>query len=136
MRAINNGHTTPFCTKARLRFVSLLAIVILIQQFAFASLHNSLFFGGIHSTQLQFTAKLPAKPGAVLVNLDVEVAEEDEVQHPEQKSHADLSTLYTILRRLYCSTVNNSYLSQAYAIEAREDIPLFLLHHSWKTHLS
>ncbi len=119
------------------RFVSLLAAIILIQQLSFAA-HLSFFSGSISSASLHYTEKSSGQSESshVSIDVDVEVLNEDDAHdfqgHPERVLTAD----YIIARWLYTSLVNNHYRRLARAVHHQADPPLFILHHSWKAHLS
>jgi hypothetical protein len=120
------------------RFVSLLAVIILVQQLSFAAAHLPIFSGNISSASLHFSEKSSGQSGSshVSIDVDVEVLNEDDAHdfqgHPERALTAD----YVIARWLYTSLVNNHYRHLARAVHHQADPPLFILHHSWKAHLS
>ncbi|HLO81029.1 MAG TPA: hypothetical protein VK166_08725 [Chitinophagaceae bacterium] len=119
------------------RFVSLLAVIILIQQLSFAA-HLPFFSGSISPASLHYSDKSSGQSGSshVSIDVDVEVLNEDDAHdfqgHPERALTAD----YVIARWLYTSLVNNHYRRLARAVHHQADPPLFILHHSWKAHLS
>ena len=121
------------------RFLMLLTLVVFLQQLSFASLHRS--FGFIDSytavTSAHFTEKIPAQQHNDHLTLDIEVetAEEDEVQHLQDQASGCIPKTFSVEDLQYTS-FHNSHLRSANKKHRWTDLPLFILHHSWKSDLA
>lgn len=122
-------------TRVNFRFISLLIVLFLIQQLSFASIHIP---GDHNSSLLHYTEKKPLKPGApcIAFDIEVEVVEEDDVDHLDSGSNCILTIHYTLIREFHTSALNCRYRQFECPTHWQVDRPLFMLHRSWKTHLS
>ena len=122
-------------TRVNFRLISLLVVLFLIQQLSFASIHIP---GDNNLSLLHYTEKKPVQQGAPCIALDieVEVVEEDDVDHSDQDSNCILTIHYTLTRDLHTSAINCRYRQCECPGHWQVDRPLFMLHRSWKTHLS
>lgn len=122
------------------RFLMLLTLVVFLQQLSFASLHRSLGFIDSYSavTEARFTEKVPAQQHNDLLTLDIEVetAEEDEVQHLQDQASGCIPKSFSIEDLHYTSFLKTRYLRSANNKHNWTDLPLFILHHSWKSDLA
>lgn len=125
-----------FNLKGYARMVLFLTMICLLQQFSFASLHHLL--SDTNSSFLHYAEKHPSPKSGHNINIDieVEVPEEDEVDHADEHDSFAATDYHTIGDPLYHLSANSLYLTQAAAIHRQSGRPLFMLHHSWKAHLS
>lgn len=92
---------------------------------------------GLHlSTAPQLSAPLPIESAPASLDIEMEVAEEDET-----KNHTDDYYRHPLRDHLseelqYSSSLLSRFLQLATSIHNRSTVPCFVLHHSWKSELS
>lgn len=122
------------------RFLMLLTLVVFLQQLSFSSLHHSLGFIDSYAavTEARFTEKIPAhhQNDHLTLDIEVETAEEDEVQHLQDHSSGCIPKSFCIEDLHYTSFLKTRYLRSVNNKHNWTDLPLFILHHSWKSDLA
>jgi hypothetical protein len=135
-RIVRPAQTKP---RRNFRFVVLLALIAFVQQFSFASLYHSFGFLETYSKleashQVQ---KAPTHPRDTRLglNIDIEIAEEDDVQHSQDQCCDDVQRRQVEELR-YSSFLKSRYLRSGDFFTHKADLPFFILYHSWKSDLS
>ena len=72
-----------------------------------------------------------------VINIDqLEDSEDENEQKGSQVNCADILQNFSKNEHNYSSILRSRYLQFALSFQKRSDIPYFILHHSWKAHLS
>lgn len=127
---------TPF----NIRFALLLTLVVFIQQLSSNFLHAR--FGSINHyaavTASQLKEKVPSQDTASHLQLDIEVetAEEDDVEHLHQQHYGYIPKHFGIEEFHYTAFIKSCFLRLAFNASQADSCPLFVLHHAWKTDLA
>jgi hypothetical protein len=139
------NHKIEFKSKSSTFFLisCFLISFFLLNQISYFSLSKSVskkidFFADVknakYPSQFHF-ATIPSVESVITVNL-LEESEDDN----KQKTSQDLSDIiyqkFSKNEHNYSSVLRSRYLQFVLSIHKRSDIPFFILHHSWKTHLS
>ena len=123
--------------KVNVRFIGLLIFISLFQQFSFAPSPNTpgLSKSISGATQNSHFEKTSVKHLQSQIDLLVEF-EEDELQNEQVYLKASLSNNCNFNTNHYSILTNTLYLRLAFANLRKVETPFFVLHHSWKIHLS
>lgn len=123
--------------KVNLRFIGLLIFISLFQHFSFATFQGT---SGLSKPSLGFIQNSSFEKTSLghhqsQISLLVEF-EEDEVQNEHVYSRSSTSSNCNFNSNHYSVLLNTLYLSLAFANLSKVELPLFVRHHSWKSHLS
>lgn len=124
------------------RFIGLLVVLILLQQtspfFPFRDNQSSSSFSTTSSlnshTFSQFP--LPAHQAQHGIDMEVEVTEEDDLHHDVDHLSGTTAHKFSLEERLFTSFINSRYLTLASSLHSKVEVPYFILHHSWRNHIS
>lgn len=123
-----------------LRFVLLVGIVFSLQQYSFTFLHNhyGYYLGSSGQTAgKQFTQDQPKEHSALLHFLDAEVeVDEKEDDRLFETSPSPFFALFFHAETAFSASLKARFRNSVRFSPKQADRPLFLLHHSWKMHLS
>lgn len=121
--------------KVNLRFIGLLIFISLFQHFSFANSQSTpeLSISRSDTIQNSYLEKTSVEHHQNQIGLFVEF-EEDEVQNEQVYLRATLTSNF--IANNYSILTNTLYLSLAFANLNKVELPLFVLYHSWKSHLS
>ncbi|MDD2794116.1 MAG: hypothetical protein PHD73_13125 [Sediminibacterium sp.] len=138
-----SGHTLkriPRKTPINFRLVPLLLTAILLQHFAFATLHNS--FGSLHISsgisQTGYFEKgtIPHQESQLDLYIEIESGDEDEVHNEQIPTTGSIAKDYTFEGVHYNYFIRTLYLRLVSSNRRKVELPYFVLYHSWKSHLS
>jgi hypothetical protein len=122
------------------RFIGLLLIAFLLQHFSFASLQQTFGFLNTSSeiTQSSFLEKSGASrhDNELDIFIEVESEDEDEVHHQALYFNGFTSENNSFKALHYSGFIHTLYLRLATTNLHKVEPPLFLLYHSWKSHLA
>ena len=79
---------------------------------------------------------LPADHANLKLDIEVEVTEDDELEHDVDCSNSCANQQFTIEERLYTSCIKSRYLRLVSSLDSKTEVPYFILHHSWRSHIS
>jgi len=112
-------------------------------QHSFFSLNNSIskkidFFTNVknakYPAQFHF-ANIPSVESVISIN-QLEDSEDDNEQKVSSVICDHFSQKFFKSEHNYSNTLRSRYTQFALSVQKRSDIPYFILHHSWKTHIS
>lgn len=136
----SSGKEIQYKTWRMLRSFLLLCIVFFIQQYSFAFLRNHNGYLSLHSGIYSgkcLTQELPQKNGYSIHSLEaeVEVKEDEEIRQFEESS-CFLANLFHLNETAFSTSLRARFRNSIHSAPVQSERPLFLLYHSWKSHLS
>lgn len=123
------------------RFIGLLFVLILLQQsspiFSLAGLSSSSVSTTSSANRHTFSEfPLPDDQAQDEIEMAVEVTEEDDLHHDVDHIFTTTANKSSLQERLYTSFINSRYQTLASSLYSKVEVPYFILHHSWRNHIS
>jgi hypothetical protein len=122
----------------------ILVSFFLHNQHSFFNLNKSIgkknieFFTNVKNAKYPAQFHFATNPSveSVITIDQLEDSEDDNEQKGSKVNCADILQKFSKNEHNYSSILRCRYLQFALSIQKRSDIPYFILHHSWKTHIS
>ena len=138
-------HKVKFRSKSSTFFLisCFMICFFILSQFSYLSLNKPVskkidFFADVKNAKYPSQFHFATTPSVEYV-ISINQLEDSEDDNEQKGSHVicdDISRKFSKIEQNYSSILRSRYSQFALSIHKRSDIPYFVLHHSWKTHIS